>query len=198
MRATAETTYGLLRITRVNFLAFAAWCREVGPTHVESSTQTPEFPESGVLGRGFHPTAISFSGRSLCHGVKPFLHMRWPGGAAFRDELEGLSMVVNRLLSRYSHTPYALALRRSTLARFYRVGRGKATASDDRERPDEESDDTTTGGARPERSGPGGGSDDGPSTGSVAVRSSERSVLTTPPSPCSYEALRMTLPSLPQ
>jgi len=165
MRANAETAYGLLRITRVNFLAFAAWCREVGPAHLESSTRTPEFPESGILGRGFRPTAISYSGRSLCHGVKPFLRMRWPGGDAFRDELESLAMVLDRLLTRYAHTPYGMALRRSTLARFYLVGSGAATRADDRERPDEEGEDTTTGGDRPERSGSGDGGDDGPSTG---------------------------------
>jgi len=165
MRANAETAYGLLRITRVNLLAFAAWCREVGPVHLESSKHVPEFPESGVLGRGFRPTAVSFSGRSLCHGVRPFLRMRRPGGDAFRDEFEGLALVLDRLLTRYAHTPYAMALRRSTLARFYLVGVGPKTPPADRERPDEEGEDTTTGKGRPERGGPDGGSDDGPSTG---------------------------------
>ena len=165
MRANAETSYGLLRITRVNLLAYAAWCREVGPVHLERSMHAPEFPESGVLGRGFRPTGVSFSGRSLCHGVRPFLRMRWPGGDAFRDELEGLGMVLDRLLTRYAHTPYAMALRRSTLARFYLVGVGKTTPPPERERPDEEGEDTTTGDDRPERGGPDGGSGDGPSTG---------------------------------
>jgi hypothetical protein len=165
MRANGETTYGLLRITRVNLLAFAAWCREVGPAHLESSKRTPEFPESGVLGRGFAPTAVSFSGRSLCHGVRPFLRMRWPGGTPFRNELEALAMDLDRLGARYAHTPYGMALRRSTLARFYLVGRGKPTSQRERDEPDEEEEDTTTDKDRPEREGPGGSGGDGPSTG---------------------------------
>jgi hypothetical protein len=165
MRANAETAYGLLRITRVNLLAYEAWCREVGPIHLEDSAKTPQFPESGVLGRGFRPTRVSFSGWSLCHGVRPFLRMRWPGGEPFREELQALSMVLDRLQMRYAHTPYGLALRRSTLARFYLVGVGPDTPPAERERPDEKGDDATTGDDRPDRGGPDGGSGADPTTG---------------------------------
>ncbi len=165
MRANADTAYALLRITRVNLLGFAAWCREIGPSMLKSATRPYDYPESSPVSRGFRPTGISFSGRSLCHGVRPFLRMRLAGGDAFRAELEALAPELDELMERYANTPYGMAIRRSTLARFNFVGVGTGTIVTERERPDEESDDTTTGTDRPERGSADGGGDDGPSTG---------------------------------
>jgi len=164
-RATAETTYALLRLTRVNLLGFAAWCREVGPVQVERRDAEQAFPEYRGLSKGFRPSGVSFAGFSACHGVKPFLRQRWPGGESFRAELEELSKVFDRLLAKYAHTPYGTAIRRSSLARFHLAGVGKYVPPPPRERPDEEGDDTTTGSDRTPRGDAGGGSSDGPTTG---------------------------------
>ena len=51
--------------------------------------------------------------------MRPFLALDLPGGDAFRRELEALDSVVEPFLERYEHTPFAVALRRSGIARFH-------------------------------------------------------------------------------
>ena len=165
LRANAEITYGLLRLTRVNMVGFAAWCREVGPQLLRASELERSFPEYPAVSEGWRPTGISRTSYSLCHGVRPFLKQRWPGGAKFQQELKDLADVFDRLQARYAHTPYGMALRRSTIARFILVGRGKSLPTPPRRRPNQESEDPTTGKGRTPRGGAEDGGSGGTSTG---------------------------------
>jgi hypothetical protein len=118
-KAMADLTRVMLHITHVNLIAFSAWNREVAPymSNKKSRKYTaPEFPWYETKDR---PTGVYFRCMSLCHGVCPFLELRLPGGEAFKDELRVLDNVISPFLEQYQSTPFALAVRRSGIARFH-------------------------------------------------------------------------------
>jgi hypothetical protein len=157
-RAIAETTRVMLHVTRVNLLAFAAFCREVGPVLLKqdpASLVPPEAPRYTGDGRFI---GIGYTNLSLCHGVAPFHDVRLPGGEEMERELTELEPIVDGFLARYAHTPFAQVVRKQGLAMFHFTVRGKYVPPPDRDVPGSSSEETTTPPGRPNR---GGGSSTG-------------------------------------
>jgi hypothetical protein len=158
-KATADYTRMMLLITRVNLLAFEAFCREAGPVLRAGDDGSFEPPERPFYEGDPNFVGIGISSMSLCHGALPFLSLHLPGGDALKQEIAELDRHLTGYLSRNERTPFADAVYRSGIARFMLTVRGKYTPPPKRDRPDSETDDTTT--ERPTRGGGGGGGDTG-------------------------------------
>ncbi len=168
-RANAELTRVLLQVTKTNLTLYAAWCREIAPGLVSKQRTEPALPEMIEVELGRRPLGVGFTNMCLCHGVKPFMKVEMPGGEVLRTELMKLDALVTSFMSRYAHTPYAVALHRAGLARFHFTYPG-AVVRGPRPRPKskgEEGPGTETQRSRPNRSGgsSGGAGSSGPTTG---------------------------------
>ena len=164
-RVIAELTLVMLRVTRVNLLGFAAFCREAGPELLAQHPDTVEPPEVPQHTPDQRPVGIGLSTLCFCHGVKPFRAVRLPGGEAFAREVAALEPIVEGFLSRQAHTPFAKALKISGIARFHFTFRGKYVPPPKREIPGSDPDDTTTPSERPPRGGATTGGGGGTTTG---------------------------------
>ena len=166
-RAMAELTLILLQVTRVNLLAFSAWCREAAPVLSRRKPAGLDPPEIPWVPPGRKPSGIGWTDFPLCHGVRPFLELHLPGGEAFKKELTALEGPVQAFLEKYSGTPYATALRRSGIAVFHFTYPGKYKRIDRRRLSSHSAQkDTTTLTRRPARAAGGTGrSAGGPTTG---------------------------------
>ena len=116
--AAAHYTRVLLQLTRVNLLTFAAWCRDVAPAQFAGG-EAPLPPEVPVVDGDQRPVGIGYSTFCLCHGVRPFLAVELPGGAALRSELEQLDALFTAFDSRYGRTQFGTALRQNGIAQFW-------------------------------------------------------------------------------
>ena len=102
---------------------------------------------------------------SLCHGMKPYLELRLPGGTNLAREIAAVAEEVEDFLERRAHTPFAQVLRRQGLARFYIAGVPKSGVEPPRWVPRTSRGGTATRpGERPARGAPSGGGG-GTSTG---------------------------------
>jgi len=162
-RVIAELTLVMLRVTRVNLLGFAAFCREAGPELLAQHPDTVAPPEVPQHTPDQRPVGIGFSTLCFCHGVKPFRAVRLPGGEALAREIAALEPIVEGFLSRQAHTPFAKALKVSGIARFHFTFRGKYVPPPVR-RPDSSSQDETAT-ERPTRAGGGDSGGGAPTSG---------------------------------
>ncbi len=154
-RAVADYTRLMLRVTRVNLLLFAGFCREAGPALAAGECGPP--PELPWYQGSEEFVGIGYSSLSLCHGVRPFLAARLPGGEAVRREIAALAPLADEYLARYAHSPFGAALRRAGFARFTFTVRGTYVPPPDRRTPGSKSDETPTETERPARGGGSGG-----------------------------------------
>ncbi len=122
-RALAETTRLLGYVTRTNLVLFEAFATEVAPRWVATRAKDVQPPEVWPYPDGTRWQEIGCRMLSLCHGPRPFLELHLPGGAATRAALDRLCEVWDGYETRYAHTPFLLAARRTGLARFYLVVR---------------------------------------------------------------------------
>ncbi len=166
-RAMADLTVLLLRVTRVNLIAFSFWCREAAPILAGKKPSRTEPPEIPWVPPGRKPSGIGWTDYPLCHGIPPFLELHLPGGKAFKKELAALEGPVRAFLDKYAGTPYAMALRRSGIAVFHFTYPGKYTRIDRRRFSSSSAGkDATTLTRRPPRAAGGSGrSAGGPVTG---------------------------------
>ena len=164
-RAIADTTVVLLHLLRVNLVGYIAWCRQVGPVMAGKKAEEFELPEIPFYSGSERVIGIGWNNMALCHGVKPFLELYLPGGAAMKRELEAFDGVLTPFLERYAHTPFAALVRKHGIAKFHLTVRGKYVPPPKRKIPGSTSDDTTTPPDRPSRGGPGTGGGGGPTTG---------------------------------
>jgi hypothetical protein len=162
-RAVAELTLMQLRLVRVNLMLFAGFCRETGPALAAGESGPP--PEVPFFSREQGFIGIGFSNLSLCHGLRPFREVRLPGGEAVERELLALEPMLDEFLSRYDHTPFGMAIRKSGLARFTFTVRGTWVPPPDRKVPDSAKDDVPTESDRPDRGGGGTSGSGGTATG---------------------------------
>lgn len=165
-RAIAELVRVHLAITRLNLLSFAAFCREVGPPQlakIRNGVIDP--PEDYRYSDGFRITGIGYSMIPLCHGVKAFRDLELPGGEAMRREYEALGTIVEGFLARHARTPFAEAVRRSGVAKFYFAGVGRLGPPPPRPIGHKPSDSETTTPDRPSRGGATSGGASGPTSG---------------------------------
>jgi hypothetical protein len=160
-RAIADYTRLMLRVTRVNLLLFAGFCREAGPALAAGECGPP--PELPWYAGQEDLIGIGYSSLSLCHGVRPFLAVRLPGGEAVKKEIAALAPLADEYLSRYAFSPFGAALRRAGFARFSFTVRGTYVPPPDRRTPGSKSDETPTETDRPARGG-GSGSGGGATT----------------------------------
>lgn len=166
-RAIADYTRLALRLTEINLLAYAAWAREIAPQWTARGGQELEGPELPEIPEGRRPVGVSFRTLCLCHGVRPFEHVELPGGEELRAGLRELEIEVARYREAHGHTPFAVALHRSGIARFHLTYQG-ITTNPERPRSRSKSPDdptTTTGRGRPQRAGGSSGGSSGPTTG---------------------------------
>ncbi len=126
-RAVAEYVRLMLHVTRVNLVQFVGWCQEVGPVIAGRKPAEPEIapPEAPWFTDATRMVGVSYTDWSLCHGVRPFLELHLPGGAAVRDALSDLDAVYTAFLARYTGTPFAVAAHRTSIARFLPTVQGK-------------------------------------------------------------------------
>ncbi len=164
-RAIADTTLAMLRITRMNLLLYAAFCREVAPRWVKDAGDELELPEIAFYTGKERFTGVGFTNLSLCHGVQPFRELYLPGGETTRRELDALDASLETFLRRYAHTPFAAVVRRSGLARFTLTTRGKYVPPPKRRVPGSTEDETTTETDRPTRAGTPASGTGGPTSG---------------------------------
>jgi len=164
-RAVAEYTVLMLRLTRLNLLYFAAFCREVAPKYQAMAASAPTPPQRAIYGPGQVPTGILWSSMTLSHGVPPFYELRLPGGEATDRELRAFAPEFHRFLARYGKTPFAEAARQAGIARFVVAFRGKSAPPAPRQHRSSEQDETTTEKERPSRGGGGSGSGGGSTSG---------------------------------
>lgn len=161
-RAIAEFTRLMLRVTRTNLLAYAAWARELAPQFgKEHEYEAPEIPWSTVEGRA---SAVGWLNRTLCHGAAPFLAVEVPGKDLLRPEILALQSELDGYMQKHANGPWAFAIHREGLAYFHIVPTGNVT--EQRVRPKAKTGTEAqpkTGGTRPSRGGSGSGS--GPRTG---------------------------------
>ncbi len=162
-QAVADYTRVMLLLTRVNLLALAAFCREEGPVMLGRRGREVLPPEAPYYPGDPNFVGIGISSMSLCHGIGFFREMHLPGGAPFKQELAILDTQLDGYLSRNEHSPFALAVYQSGIARFLLTVRGKYVPPPPRRRPDSETDETAT--ERPTRAGGGGDSSGGPASG---------------------------------
>lgn len=126
-RAVAEYVRLMLHVTRVNLVQYIGWCQEVGPVVAGKRAADPEIvvPEAPYFADGQRMVGVSYSNWSLCHGVRPFMELYLPGGAALKDALKDLDGVYAAFLSRYTGTPFAVAAHRTSIAHFLPTIQGK-------------------------------------------------------------------------
>ncbi|MCP5070934.1 MAG: hypothetical protein GY946_30590, partial [bacterium] len=165
-RAIAELTYALVRITRFNLLSYIAFCQTVGPVMMRDREVTREPPEVDMYGPDLTIIGMTYMSMSMCHGLLPFesLYLGWD--QKLMAELRLLDAELAPLRSRYAHTPYGIALRRTGLARYTPTVRGTAVPIPPKDRDNSSSEGATT----PDRPGraPGPGASpgsSGPTTG---------------------------------
>ena len=157
-RSIAELTYLMLRITRVNLLLCAAYCREVAGR----GERDVEPPERLYLADDFRVTGLGFRNLSLCHGIAPFAEVKLPGGKKLREEVEALGPVIAAFHKRNAYSPFAIAAARMGLASFHPVGIGKRTTPLPRDIRGSDTEPTNT---RPDRGGGTSGGTGGPTSG---------------------------------
>jgi len=168
-RAIAEYTRVMLEVTRFNCLHYSAFCRRVAPAWEKAENRAPKPPEIPVLRPDYLYFRIGWLNLSLCHGVRPLMEYRFPGGDKLHREMARLDRVVAEFRTRYAHTPFAQAVRRQCLATFYLVGKLQAGLPPPRWAPRGGGGGTTSpspGPQRPSRGAPsGGGAGGGTTTG---------------------------------
>jgi len=165
-KAMAETTRLLLLITRVNLITYRGFCLELGLKLGGRIKFDYQPPERAITDNPRRAVGIGYSSMCLCHGAAPFLQVELPG-ENIDKELQRLDTEITRFLDRYAHTPFAIALDRSGIARFHLTFPG-IPRSRPRKRPRSQTSDqpkTPTKTGRPSRSGSGSGSTSGPTTG---------------------------------
>ena len=150
-RAVAETTRLMFQVTRFNLLHFVAFCEDVGPEHARCGAEDYEPPEATTYPRGTRFRALGYWNLSLCHGVKPFRAVRFPGDDTLERERFALQVRWDAFLRRWDHTPYAALVRRMGLTRHYLVVRPGYVPPGQRRVPDTEKDTTLTLPERPAR-----------------------------------------------
>ena len=126
-RAIAELTYVMVRLTRLNDLYLEAFLRDVAPRIAPPRAKTPASPEVPMLSpdREYSSFGLGWSCMSLCHGVRPFLDLRLPGGNALDVELRAFAVDYDTFLKRNAHTQYLAALSNMGIARYSLTGFGK-------------------------------------------------------------------------
>jgi hypothetical protein len=168
-RAIAEFTRVMLEVTRFNYLHYRAFCRDVGPTwETEEAAARLRPPEIPVLRPDYLYYRIAWINLSLCHGVGPYLDHRFPGGERLQRELASLDESVRAFRAKYAKTPFAQAIRRQCLARFYLVGSPQAGYTAPRWVPraaKKGAETPAAGPRRPTRGAPSGGGSGGTTTG---------------------------------
>ena len=164
-RAMGDTTVAMLRVTRMNLILFAAFCREVAPLWVKQAGEELEPPEIPFYRGDERFTGVGFTNLSLCHGVAPFRQLYLPGGERTQHELEALDAALEGFFARYAHTPFAAVVRRSGLARFTLTVRGTYVPPPKRRVPGSTEDETTTETERPARAGSPSSGTGGPTSG---------------------------------
>lgn len=165
-RAVAEYVRLMLHVTRVNLVQYVAWCQEVGPVVAGKKLPEPALasPEVPWFADATRMVGVSYANWSLCHGVRPFLELHLPGGAALRDALTDLDGVYTAFLGRYAGTPFAVAAHRTCIAHFLPTVQGKAVMPPKKTGGSTSDDSTTTPNDRPSREG-GGTAAGGATTG---------------------------------
>jgi hypothetical protein len=168
-RAIAEYTRVMLEVTRFNCRHYSAFCRRVAPAWEKEENRAPKPPEIPVLRPDYLYYRIGFRNLSLCHGVRPLMEYRFPGGEKLHREMARLDRIVSEFLTRYAHSPFAQAVRRQCLATFYLVGKLQAGLPPPRWAPRGGSQGAVSpspGPQRPSRGAPsGGGAGGGTTTG---------------------------------
>ncbi|HEX6810336.1 MAG TPA: hypothetical protein VF384_01820 [Planctomycetota bacterium] len=163
--AAAHLTRFMIQLSRVNLLTFAAWCREDAPRLFGKDAEDPALPEIPVVEGDRQPAGIGFTNLVLCHGVRPFLGVELPGGAALRPELEKLELLRLQFVARYGNTPFSFALHKAGIAEFHATFPG-VTQPPPRRRPKSGEETGPTTPSRPERGRPTtGGTTGGPTSG---------------------------------
>jgi hypothetical protein len=164
-RSIADLTRIMLEITRVNLLAYAAFCRETGPVLLGDQRRAVLPPEVPMTPGDGDYVSVGFTTMVFCHGVRCFENIRLPGGEALTREILALADKVEGFLARESNTPFAAAVHRSGIARFHLAVRGKYVTPE-RRVPGSESESTATKPDRPSRAGgDAGGGSGGPASG---------------------------------
>jgi len=161
-RSIAELTFMMLRVTRINLLYCAAYCRELAPRHFAKKRKDPPLPERAIIPDDYRISGLGYSAMSLCHGAQPFLRLHLPGGDKLKQELVRLDTDYKMFLRRNAYSPFASALARMGIARFHPVGIGKRTTPLPR---DISGSNTNTTPTRPDRGGGTSGGSSGPTSG---------------------------------
>jgi len=164
-RAVAEYTVLMLRLTRLNLLYYAAFCREVAPKYGAMASDPPTPPQRWIYGPRQMPTGIMWSSMTLSHGVPPFYELRLPGDEKTDRELRAFAPRFHAFIARYGRTPFAEAARQAGIARFVVSFRGKSAPPPTRVPRSSEKKETTTETERPQRGGGGSGSGGGATSG---------------------------------
>lgn len=127
-RAVAQYVRLMLYVTRVNLVQYIGWCQEVGPVIAGRKPGEAEAtpPEQPWFGDATRMVGVSYTGWSLCHGVRVFEELHLPGGAAMKDALHDLDGVYSAFMMRYAGTPFAVAAHRTSIAHILPTIQGKA------------------------------------------------------------------------
>ncbi len=157
----------MLRLTRINLISYAEYCRDLGPRLADPKSPEPIAPEVPSSHQGRRATGIYQDGIPLCHGVSPLLGLEVPGREKIRPHLEELAPLVREFETEYRNTPFAVALHRAGLAKF-RLSYAGTSGNLARRRPGSKASENgpSTGSPRPRRRAGGSGTgSSGPSTG---------------------------------
>ncbi len=161
-RASADYTRVMLHLTIANLELYEGFCAEAGPSICGKADREAVAPEVPRFSEDQKVTGLSYSTDCLCHGLEPFRSRRMAGGAAFTARYDVLKQVLDDYFARYDHTPWGTAVRRSGLAVFVPIVRGKYVPPPPRNGGSTEGDPgTTSGGNRPDRAGGDGGDSGG-------------------------------------
>jgi len=132
-RSIAELTYVMLRLTRLNLLYLDAFYKKVAPKMTAKRAPTPEPPEIAVIRRREDVTGyyLGWDTIPLCHGVRPFLDLKLPGGNALDVELRAFAVDYDSFLKRNAHTPFLVALSHMGIAEYSLmvIGKGNVKGS---------------------------------------------------------------------
>lgn len=164
-RVIGRYTAVMLQVTRVNLLAYVAWCAEIPQRAAQDGLLPPEQP---LVAEPQRAVGIGMSPMGLCHGVRPFLELELPGGEPLRDELRQLDAMVTGFLHRHGRSPFGTALRSANLALFHPTYPGIAKGPAPKRRRGVVDDPKPVTPVRPERRAPAGGGAGGaggPTTG---------------------------------
>jgi hypothetical protein len=164
--AAAHYLRVLMQLSRINLLTYASWCRDIAPLQFGKDAPSVLPPEVPIFDPERRPEGIGYSTMCLCHGVRPFLDVELPGGAALKPELELLDSLYTSFQQKYGRSQFGYLMRRNGIARFWVTYPG-VVGKLPRNRPKSTSDaPTTTTPSRPQRAAPGGsGGSSGPTTG---------------------------------